>query len=290
MSNREERWHAYVSDFHIFDRLLYTFTLSNLYQIRDDFARTFIRGSGYEIGAQNAPLHCDDRKARVSYIDYLDKIESARKYNLAPESCVDVDILCDANQLGCIKNESADFVIANHVLEHSPNPLGALLEWLRIVKKGGILFFSLPNYRANEFDFEKKPVGLEHLVSDFHNAGKKDISGIHIEEHVTIVDGIPRKDKERFLARKKEILQSNLHTHYHVFDERLIRDMLIFVHARQPLKILNMYGFSCGFEFIFVVQKIDNVGDKALSFRQYSSVNLRVMFGNLIKYTLHWSR
>jgi len=256
------------------------------FYIRDDFARFYIHGSGYEIGAQHAPLHCDARKARVTYIDYLDKTESARKYNLPEESCVDVDILCDANQLGCIKNESADFVIANHVLEHSPNPLGALLEWLRIIKKGGILFFSLPNYLCNEFDFEKKPVGLDHLINDFRNDGKKDISEVHVEEHVTIVDGIPRKDKERFIARKKEILQSNLHTHYHVFDEQLIRDMLLFVHARQPLKILNRLCFSHGFELIYVVEKIDDAADKTLSFRPQYSVNLQVILSNLLRYSL----
>jgi ubiquinone/menaquinone biosynthesis C-methylase UbiE len=34
-------------------------------------------------------------------------------------------------------NESVDFVINSHVLEHFFDPIKAIQEWLRVVKKGG---------------------------------------------------------------------------------------------------------------------------------------------------------
>lgn len=41
-------------------------------------------------------------------------------------------------------DQSFDRLIATHVLEHIPNPVGALREWDRVVKKGGLLSIVLP--------------------------------------------------------------------------------------------------------------------------------------------------
>lgn len=283
MCTREERWRVYQAGLTGWNRFIYSFTLSKLSLLRNDFAKFYIHGSGYEIGAQNAPLQCGD-DTRVAYIDYLDKADSARKYNIPEALCVGVDILCDANNLSCIESEIASFVIANHVLEHSPNPLGALQEWLRIVRTGGVLFLTLPNYRCNEFDFEKRPVKLEHLVDDYHNDGLRDISEVHIEEHVAIVDGISRNDTELFRKRKKEILDSNLHTHYHVFDQKLVQDMLNFVHARQHIKIVNMMAFQYGFEFLYILQKVDSSDNETPVFRPDHPVYLKIMLINMARY------
>ena len=284
MCTREARWKVYRDDFTGWNRFIYSFTRRNLLSLRNDFAKFYIYGSGYEIGAQNAPLQCGNKDTRIAYIDYLDKADSACKYNIPEVLCVDIDILCDANKLNCIEPETASFVIANHVLEHSPNPLGALLEWLRIVRTGGVLFFTLPNYRCNEFDFEKRPVNIEHLIDDYHNDGIRDISEIHIEEHVTIVDGISRNDTELFKKRKKEILESNLHTHYHVFDQKLVQDMLNFVHARQHIKTVNMLAFQNGFEFLYILQKVGSSGNETLVFRPDYPVYLKIMLTNMARY------
>ena len=284
MCNREERWKVYQAGFTGWNRFIYSFTLKNLYLLRNDFARAYIHGFGYEIGAQHAPLQCGNSDTTVVYIDYLDKADSARKYNIPETLCVDVDIICNANKLSCIESETASFVIANHVLEHSPNPLGALLEWLRILKKGGIVFLTLPNYRCNEFDFEKIPVKLEHLVDDYHNDGLMDISEVHIEEHVTIVDGIRREDTALFHKRKKEIIDSNLHTHYHVFDRNLIHDMFHFVHSKQNIKIINMMSFRYGFEFLYILQKNESAANETLVFQRDYPVYLNIMFTNMVRY------
>jgi hypothetical protein len=102
--------------FRFFNRLILAFTVDRLLQLRNALAALYIRGTGYEIGNQCSPLRC--RKAeKISYIDYLTR----------EEDCVVVYLIAEANDLSGIPAQSADFHIANHVFEHSPDPVGSLM-------------------------------------------------------------------------------------------------------------------------------------------------------------------
>jgi len=48
--------------------------------------------------------------------------------------------ICEGNNLEPIQNEFYDFLLSSHSLEHFANPLKALQEWLRILKKVGHWF------------------------------------------------------------------------------------------------------------------------------------------------------
>ncbi len=282
MNNRTERWVKHINNVNIFDRYIHKFTINRLYNIRNDFSQRYLRGSGYEIGAQSSPVQLLKGKADVKYIDYLNRKESSEKYNIPYESCVDVDILCDANRLTPIQSETASFVVSNHVIEHTPDPIGALLEWLRILKPEGILLFSAPNYKANEFDFEKKPYPVQHLIDDFQNNGKADISSVHIDEHVSIVDGIKDKKSQEFKRRKDDLIASNLHTHYHVFDEELLLKMLSYVNTKTPLEIISSISFEYGFEFLLVVRKKKHSKGR-IHLRNTTIPALSILFLNILK-------
>lgn len=54
------------------------------------------------------------------------------------------DILAPMNKIP-VEDESFDYIVAQHVLEHTPDPIGALKEWLRIVKKGGWIIIIHPD-------------------------------------------------------------------------------------------------------------------------------------------------
>jgi SAM-dependent methyltransferase len=256
MATRQERWLRYRAGLSFFNRLILAFTVDRLLQLRNALAALYIRGTGYEIGAQCSPLLC--RKAgKISYIDYLTREESSYKYGLPVEDCVVVDLIADANDLSSIPAQSADFLIANHVLEHSPDPVASLTGWLRILKTGGTLFLSLPHYRCNEFDFEKQPVELSHLIQDHLDASRDvDIVSQHIKEHITLIDGIDETvDQELFERRRGDIVASGLHTHYHVFDRNAVFDLLGYIHQKTPVKIKNFIALSYGFELIFIIEK-----------------------------------
>lgn len=54
------------------------------------------------------------------------------------------DVVCSGDKLP-FKNEKFDFITAIHAFEHFPDPQKTLLEWLRILKKGGIVAIVHPD-------------------------------------------------------------------------------------------------------------------------------------------------
>jgi SAM-dependent methyltransferase len=51
-----------------------------------------------------------------------------------------------------VEDSSQDFVLSSHVWEHLPNPLGALEEWVRVVRSGGYIFAIVPKRTAEPSD------------------------------------------------------------------------------------------------------------------------------------------
>jgi SAM-dependent methyltransferase len=51
----------------------------------------------------------------------------------------------DANVISQFVHEQFDFVFSSHCLEHMHDPRSALLEWWKLVKQGGHLFFLVPD-------------------------------------------------------------------------------------------------------------------------------------------------
>jgi predicted SAM-dependent methyltransferase len=60
----------------------------------------------------------------VKYVDRLNVTELRKHYpELDHVNLVPVDIIDDGESLPSFKDESLDFIIANHILEHSAKPL-----------------------------------------------------------------------------------------------------------------------------------------------------------------------
>ena len=51
---------------------------------------------------------------------------------------------CDVSRLP-IASTTADGIVAQHVIEHFPNPVSVLTEWRRVLKPGGICVVTTPN-------------------------------------------------------------------------------------------------------------------------------------------------
>ena len=117
--------------------------------------KRFCKGKGIEIGSG---AH---RMLQGSLlVDMIDDFSSAKPYK--------VDYVTDAHTLSQIASGSLDYVCASHVLEHLTDPIKAILEWLRVLKPGGILWLRIPDKRKT-FDRTRERTKLAHLVDDFRN-------------------------------------------------------------------------------------------------------------------------
>jgi SAM-dependent methyltransferase len=80
-----------------------------------------------------------------------------------------VDIVSPGDQLP-LDDNSVDFVISSHVIEHFPEPIKALKEWYRVVKPGGYLYIIAP-HKERTFDKERNRSTLAELI-ERHATGK----------------------------------------------------------------------------------------------------------------------
>jgi len=109
----------------------------------------WLRGRGIEIGALHNPMPLPDG-VEVTYVDRLPVDDLRRQHpGLAEAALVPVDLVCEAEELSSIPDESQDFVVANQLLEYLDDPLRGLSEMARVLKTGGILHLALSDPRAD---------------------------------------------------------------------------------------------------------------------------------------------
>lgn len=77
-----------------------------------------------------------------------------------------VDVVADGANLP-FEDESWDFVINSHVLEHFFDPIKTINEWVRVVKPGGYVFMIVP-HKERTFDIDRDRTTLQELI-DRHN-------------------------------------------------------------------------------------------------------------------------
>jgi 2-polyprenyl-3-methyl-5-hydroxy-6-metoxy-1,4-benzoquinol methylase len=92
-----------------------------------------------------------------------------------------VDIWASADCIPVL-DQSEDFILSSHVIEHLPNVIAAFVEWNRIVKDGGYVFMIVPLPWALPADRDRELTTLEHFINDYHQR-------LTLETHP--VEGIP---------------------------------------------------------------------------------------------------
>jgi len=154
--------------------------LPNSLAIRRRFA-SHLSGTGIEIGPGHVPFPVPSEVA----VRYIDRWEPGVNESLFPElgeapgfPKPDIVAHLDLDRLTCLANESQDFVIASHVLEHLANPIAMLAEFHRVLRDGGLLILLLPD-RHKTFDRERAPTPLSHLVEEFER-DVREVDDAHI--------------------------------------------------------------------------------------------------------------
>jgi SAM-dependent methyltransferase len=85
-------------------------------------------------------------------------------------------IINDAVNITLVQNEYYDFCFSSHSLEHIANPLKAISEWLRIIKKGGYIIIVVPE-KSCCFDHKRNYSKFSTLLSQYEkNVNEDDLS------------------------------------------------------------------------------------------------------------------
>lgn len=134
--------------------------------------------------------------------------------------------ISDATDLSGIESDSYDFLLSSNCLEHVANPLKAMAEWKRVLRDGAALVLVLPNKSCN-FDHNRPVTTFQHLKDDYvSKTTESDLT--HLEEILALHDlsmDPPAGDLENFRKRSLDNFH-NRTLHHHVFDEKLIREVL----------------------------------------------------------------
>jgi predicted SAM-dependent methyltransferase len=204
------------------------------FEARAELAYRFLAGTGLEIGALNWPLQVPPW-ATVKNVDRMTPEQLREEYpEMAELELAAVDFLDDGERLESIADGSQDFIIANHFLEHTGDPISTIGNHLAKLKPGGVLFYAVPDKRYT-FDFRREATSLEHIVRD-HEQGPEGSRRGHFDEWGSLVVGTetdredPRwPERAEEVARELEAEDFSIHTH--TFTEASFLELLL--HCRR---------------------------------------------------------
>lgn len=186
---------------------------------RDDIAREYCVGSGVELGPGQRPTQVG-RGSKIAFVDKRSAEELARYFG-------STDVV-SGERLDRFDRGSFDFLIAHHVLEHSPNVIEELITWMSYVREGGMFFLSVP-HRHHCADATRLVTPPNHFVSDYILG--IDESSFESREHIYsflsawhAVGGLADKSKDDaawLTAAAVHKPENDLH--WHVFTEATLR-------------------------------------------------------------------
>ncbi len=224
---------------------------------RMGISANFIRGEGIEIGALNIPLRIPP-PARVKYVDRISAEEHSFIFkDMDRKNMVSVDIIDNGETLEKISDNSQDFVIANHFIEHCQNPVMTVGNLLRVLREDGVLFMAIPDKRYT-FDITRAETTLDHFLEDYYE-GPAWSEDLHYEDFVVNTEwGRNCKTKEDIQKVIRHLKEINFSIHFHVWTHSSMIDF--FQMLRHELSfpfeiILALAPHNGANESIFVLRK-----------------------------------
>jgi SAM-dependent methyltransferase len=227
--------------------------------LRSSFSR-FLRGAGIEIGALHQPLDLKGLPiSQIRYVDRMDVSELRRHYpELSAYQFVPVHVRDDGETLATFADQSLDFIIANHFIEHTRNPIGTLRNWLTKLRPNGIIYMAVPDKRRI-FDAERPLTSLDHLAADDAQAPseREQCDYDHYLEYARLVDKQTGAQTE---SHAQQLITTSYSIHYHTFVATTFAEMLRYAQEQcaLPFEVVACADTLPGSdEFLFVLRKKD---------------------------------
>ncbi len=187
-----------------------------------------LRGTGVEFGAGTAPL-CIPPRCDVKFADLFSKpqlFQRSYKSQLdANPDFVDLDYITTIEQIRGVPDESLDFIAACHVIEHTRNPIQAVVQSFKRLKSGGKLVLIVPDQRLT-FDKTRELTTLEHLIEDYqHPDTKRDEQ--HYYDYCRNVCHVSEPTLDSFV---KSAIERDMDLHFHVWTYESFVSLIAYIN------------------------------------------------------------
>ena len=193
-------------------------------------AAKFLSGNGIEIGPLVRPTKLPPGTA-VKYVDRLSVEQMKVHYpEIDGKQLTPIDIIDDGEKLVSFADESLDFIVASHFLEHCQDPLTALENFCRVVVFGGYVLLAIPDKRFT-FDKDRPITPLSHLLLD-QKEGPEKSRQAHFAEWSRYVG---KKEGAELQADIKHCTSLDYSIHFHVWTIKEIVELIEHVISYLPL-------------------------------------------------------
>ena len=185
-----------------------------------------LRGTGIEFGSGASPfpipLECHTLYADAySYATLRDNLYPGQTLT----QIVRPDFVTNLQTLDGIADESLDFVVACHVIEHTVSPITALQSCYRALRPGGQLLLVVPDMQKT-FDSGREKTPLSHLIEDHqHPDAARDLG--HFIEFFSKALPVPEGRPLREFAEEKQRAHADIH--YHCWDYESFGQMVAWI-------------------------------------------------------------
>jgi predicted SAM-dependent methyltransferase len=210
-------------------------------------ARRHLHGIGLEIGALNR-RQVLPAGARAIYLDRFYPRHLREHYPELGKDPFFVSLVADGETLACVRDESLDFVIANHVIEHCEDPVATLQAFAARLRSGGVIFMAVPDMRRT-FDRDRTETTWEQLLQD-HERGPAISRAAHFREWAQQVEKLSGDAAAR---RAHELEAMNYSIHFHCWTRAGFQDFIEHLSEMTPLTLLESAEWRD--ENIFVLKK-----------------------------------
>mgnify|MGYP003394120196 CR=1 FL=1 len=256
-------------------------------------------GVGVEIGASHSPIAPKRSGYNVHIIDHATREQLAEKYkddSVNLDNIEDVDFVWTGESYAELtgKTDFYDWIIASHVVEHTPNLIGFINSCDEILNDTGVLSLAVPDSRFC-FDHFRPLTGLSRVLDAHYQRHTVHTEGSIAEFRLNqvIKDGYPGWGEDVFLKEEYAFEFSNAKV-LETIENSLNKNGYIDCHAwcfsphsfRLMIHDLNELGFikmkevgffpSAGCEFHIALAR-NGKGNSLTRLEMLKSINLEIL-------------
>ena len=219
-----------------------------------------LKGKGLEIGALHEKAPVPSR----CQVDYCDAITRDQAMKLFPEikkvhKFADVKFICnlDTQGLSIFNDDTYDFVILSHVIEHVANPINVINELFRIVKPGGLIVLSVPDKNFT-FDRNREVTSFQHLLAEY----RKGVTEVTDDHYLDFIKGVHPEWLEEGEDNLRKAIQSvrERREHAHVWTSDSFKEFLQLTFKELGTNnrlVMENDGHTNKYEYYSIWQKTD---------------------------------